>query len=66
MAVTDYVAGVRLTHSKTGALVEAGEPFDASHLTPDEILMLESFDPPAIVAVAQTTQPPAHDGQEDD
>jgi hypothetical protein len=36
----NYMAASLLSHSKTGELIQPGEPVDLSHLTPDEIALL--------------------------
>jgi hypothetical protein len=62
--MTAYVANVRCFHRPSAQVVEPGEPIDVSHLTPDEILMLEDMEPPAIRR-ADDDKPPADGGQED-
>lgn len=64
-----YIAQTILSHRETGALTLPGEAVDVSHLTPDELMMLESMNviQPAPPAPVVETQPeaPADGGQED-
>lgn len=66
--MTHYVAKRLLSHSVTGEYIQPGERVDLSHLTPDEIMMLETMDPPAIEAVKDAppnaAKPAPGDGQE--
>lgn len=61
-----YRAGRLLWHSKEERYIQPGQPVDVSHLTPDERMMLETMNPPAIVAekAAKAAQPAPGSGQE--
>lgn len=63
-----YLALTTLSHGPSGTVIAPGDVVDVSHLTPDEVMMLESMSvirPVADAPVVQSGTAPAEDGQEE-
>lgn len=61
-----YRTLTRCYHTREDRLIPPGQPIDLSHLTPDEIMLLETMTPPAVEAVdAAEAQPAPANGQEE-
>lgn len=53
-------------HTREDRVIAPGQWIDLSHLTPDEIMLLETLPSPAVEAVEVTNETPAPaDGRED-